>query len=78
MTSGWTTDPHILGGYSIVLPGRADDRETLTEPFDARIRLAGEACSIEHFGTAHGAWATGIEQVNAWIEEGILTPARPA
>ncbi|MEM6930961.1 MAG: NAD(P)/FAD-dependent oxidoreductase, partial [Myxococcota bacterium] len=76
VTSGWTIDPRILGGYSIVLPGRAHARETLAEPFDGRIRLAGEACSIAHFGTAHGAWATGIEQVNSWIEEGLLIPTR--
>jgi len=72
VTSAWGVDPRILGGYSVARPGRAEDRARLARPFDARVRLAGEACSIEHFGTAHGAWATGAEAVSALLTEGVL------
>ncbi len=71
VSSSWTRDPLIRGGYSTALPGRAADRRVLATAFDERVRLAGEACSIEHFGTVHGAWATGVEGVSRLIAEGL-------
>ena len=46
-------DAFANGSYSCALPGHADDRLTLVAPVDERLYFAGEACSINFFGTAH-------------------------
>jgi monoamine oxidase len=56
--SAWVLDPYSNGSYSCALPGHADDRLVLAEPVDERIHFAGEACSVEFFGTAHAAFIT--------------------
>lgn len=56
----WNQDPLTLGAYSAGLPGLADKRLVLAEPFDDELFLAGEHCSIKAFSTVHGAWETGI------------------
>ncbi len=57
-SSAWATDPFARGSYSCALPGHADDRAILSTPIDDRLFFAGEACSREHFGTAHAAFMT--------------------
>ncbi|MGH6900949.1 MAG: flavin monoamine oxidase family protein, partial [Geminicoccaceae bacterium] len=57
--TGWVRDPDILGGYSCALPGMAHLRPLLAEPLAGRVFFAGEACSLEAFGTVHGARASG-------------------
>ena len=59
-SSAWVLDPLANGSYSCALPGHADDRAILAAPVDDRLFFAGEACSIEFFGTAHGAYLTGL------------------
>ncbi|MGH7088505.1 MAG: flavin monoamine oxidase family protein, partial [Stellaceae bacterium] len=54
--SAWVLDPYANGSYSCALPGHADDRLILATPVDERLFFAGEACSVEFFGTAHGAF----------------------
>jgi monoamine oxidase len=64
----WGRDPFALGSYSFARPGQADARKVLTTPVDDRLFFAGEACSIEDYSTAHGAFLTGVaaaEQVIA-------------
>lgn len=61
VSTGWSTDPWSLGSYSVALPGRAHLRERLSEPVHDRVFFAGEACSIEHFGTVHGAWHSAVD-----------------
>jgi monoamine oxidase len=58
-TTAWVHDPDILGGYSCALPGKAHLRPVLEEPLAERVFFAGEACSLEAFGTVHGARASG-------------------
>jgi monoamine oxidase len=58
--SEWTQDPWSRGAYSAALPGCAHLRERLTEPLGERVFFAGEACSIDYFGTINGAWLTGV------------------
>ena len=58
--SAWVLDPLANGSYSCALPGHADDRAVLAAPVDDRLFFAGEACSIEFFGTAHGAYLSGV------------------
>jgi len=57
--SAWTDDPFARGSYSMALPGHADAREVLAAPVNDRLFFAGEACSLPHFGTAHGALLSG-------------------
>ena len=59
VTVGWSQDPWSRGSYSAARPGHAHARELLEEPVGERLFLAGEACSVEHFGTIHGAWESG-------------------
>ncbi len=59
LSTGWGRDPHALGSYSAAKPGRAHSREVLASPVSPRLQLAGEACSISHYGTLHGAWLSG-------------------
>jgi len=57
---GWGTDPFARGAYSHALPGKADCRRVLAAPVDDRLFFAGEACSLDFFSTAHGAYLTGV------------------
>jgi monoamine oxidase len=56
----WGTDPFARGAYSHALPGKADCRRVLAVPVDDRLFFAGEACSLDFFSTAHGAYLTGV------------------
>ena len=64
-TTAWCRDPDVMGGYSCALPGHAHLRARLTEPLVERVFFAGEACSLEHYGTVHGAWETGVAAAHA-------------
>ena len=61
--TGWGSDPHIRGAYSLARPGRADARERLGKALAGRLYFAGEAVSATAFGTAHGAWESGIAAI---------------
>jgi monoamine oxidase len=56
----WGADPFARGSYSFALPGKAEYRAVLAAPVGDRLFFAGEACSQNHFSTAHGAYRTGI------------------
>jgi monoamine oxidase len=56
----WGIDPFAGGAYSYAKPGYADCRTVLAAPVDGRLFFAGEACSVDDFSTAHGAYLTGI------------------
>jgi monoamine oxidase len=61
LSSSWVSDPFSMGSYSAALPGKAHLREQLNRPVADRIYFAGEASSVNHFGTVHGAWHSAIE-----------------
>lgn len=61
----WGNDPFARGSYSFALPERADDRARLAAPVDNRLFFAGEACSINDYSTAHGAYLTGLAAADA-------------
>jgi monoamine oxidase len=63
--SFWRRDEFARGSYSYALPGHADDRARLAEPVDDRLFFAGEACSLNFFSTAHGAYETGTAAADA-------------
>jgi monoamine oxidase len=57
--SRWTQDPLSMGGWSVARPGRAHQRMALRAPVRERIWFAGEATSVEQWGTVGGAWLEG-------------------
>ncbi len=61
----WDGDPFARGSYSAALPGRADGRAVLAAPVEDRLFFAGEACSVNDYSTAHGAYLTGIAAAEA-------------
>jgi monoamine oxidase len=65
LATGWTADPFSQGGYSAATAGLAHLRPRLAEPFDERLFLAGEHCSVDFYSTVHGAWLTG-ERAASW------------
>lgn len=60
LSSSWGMDPWSRGSYSATLPGKARAREQLNLSLRDRIFFAGEACSINYFGTIHGAWYSAV------------------
>lgn len=63
--SAWAADPWSKGAYSYARPGGADGRAVLAEPLADRLFFAGEACSLDSYSTAHGAYLTGIAAADA-------------
>lgn len=63
LATRFDVDPWIGGGYSFGRVGYRNQRAALAEPVDERVYFAGEACSVEHPATAHGAFATGVAAV---------------
>lgn len=57
----WQADPFSLGAYSYVRVGGDGAQESLAQPLAETLFFAGEASETEgHFGTVHGAMATGL------------------
>ena len=63
----WGTDPFAGGAYSYAKPGFADCRKALAAPVNGRLFFAGEACSVDDFSTAHGAYLTGLAAAEALL-----------
>jgi monoamine oxidase len=64
-TTAWASDPWACGSYSYARVGQADARAALAAPHEDRLFFAGEACSVQDFSTAHGAYRTGIVAAEA-------------
>ncbi len=57
----WAQDEFSFGSYSFNAVGMDENaRDVLAEPIAQRVYFAGEATHTEHFGTAHGAYLSGI------------------
>ncbi len=63
--SAWGFDPWIKGAYSSTVPGSVEPRKVLARPVDQKLFFAGEATSLREFNTAHGAWKSGQDAVQA-------------
>ena len=59
VATGWRGEPFIGGAYSHARPGCSGARAVLARPLAGRLFFAGEACSLDAYGTVHGAWASG-------------------
>lgn len=57
----WATDPFSLGSYSYNPVGaRPNMRKVLAAPLKKMVFFAGEASDHDYFGTAHGAYLSGL------------------
>lgn len=57
----WATDPFSLGSYSYNSVGAVPEmRQELAAPLGKSIFFAGEASHQDYFGTAHGAYLSGV------------------
>jgi monoamine oxidase len=65
--SNWARMQRIGGAYSYAMPGHANARRRLAEPFEARVFFAGEATMKGDYSTAHGALDSGVRAANAAI-----------
>jgi monoamine oxidase len=65
--TAWARDPYARGSYSHAMPGHADARSILAAPVDERLFFAGEACMVQDFSTAHGAYRSGVAAADAVI-----------
>ncbi|XP_022857032.1 probable polyamine oxidase 4 isoform X1 [Olea europaea var. sylvestris] len=60
LVSCWGSDPNILGCYSYDAVGNSDDiYDRLREPF-GNLFFGGEAMSLDHQGSVHGAYSAGV------------------
>jgi monoamine oxidase len=66
--TAWARDPYAQGSYSYALPGHADARAALAAPVEERLFFAGEACMVNDFSTAHGAYRSGLKAADAVID----------
>ncbi|WP_349360928.1 FAD-dependent oxidoreductase [Stappia sp.] len=58
----WSRDPFARGAYSFAAVGaQPHDFNTLAEPIEKTLLLAGEHTTFRHHGTAHGAYLSGLE-----------------
>jgi monoamine oxidase len=55
----WRDDPFSLGAYSYVPVNGLEAQRALSQPIDDILFFAGEATSVGHIGTVHGALQTG-------------------
>lgn len=55
----WRADPFSLGAYSYVPVDGLESQRALAEPVNGTLFFAGEATSVGHIGTVHGAIQTG-------------------
>ncbi|UZQ52855.1 FAD-dependent oxidoreductase [Trichothermofontia sichuanensis B231] len=62
----WATDPFALGAYSYYAVGSTPRmRQALAVPLEKRLFFAGEATHPDFFGTAHGAYLSGLRAAAA-------------
>ncbi len=58
----WKGDPFALGSYSFNAVGTSRDTRKAFHPIHAgRIAFAGEATSVSHYQTVHGAYQSGLD-----------------
>ena len=58
-THDWGSDPLSRGAYAYLPVNGLDAQRTLARPLEDTIYFAGEAISVGHIGTVHGAIASG-------------------
>jgi monoamine oxidase len=56
----WSSDPFSRGAYAYLPVNGLEAQQALAQPVDDILFFAGEATSVGHIGTVHGAIATGL------------------
>lgn len=64
----WRRDRLSLGSWAVVPPGAAQARRTLQQPIAEKLWFAGEALSVDQWGTVGGAYAEGMRAADEVIE----------
>ena len=69
-THDWGSDPFSRGAYAYLPVNGLEAQRTLARPLDGTVYFAGEAISVGHIGTVHGAIASGrlaaTKMLRAW------------
>lgn len=66
----WASDPYSFGSYSFNAVGSNPAmRNTLAVPLGQQVFFAGEATQKDYFGTAHGAFLSGIAAASAILQQ---------
>jgi monoamine oxidase len=55
----WRNDPFTCGAYAYLPVNGIEAQRILSEPIDSKLFWAGEATSVGHIGTVHGAIQSG-------------------
>jgi monoamine oxidase len=77
LKTGWSADPFARGAYAHVPVGATpDDLAAMAEPEGERLFFAGEATSQEHWGSAHGAYLSGVREAARLLGDPSIVPAR--
>lgn len=72
----WATDSFAKGSYSYNALGSTPNmRSALAVPLNARLFFAGEATNRDYFGTAHGAYLSGIRAAQEVMMERHRKPS---
>ena len=69
ITTAWASEPLTKGSYSYSIPGQSSSRIKLSKNIDKKIYISGEATEINHYGTAHGAYFSGIRAAEEVIAD---------
>ena len=64
ITTAWASEPLTKGSYSYAYPTKSFAREDLAKTIENKIYFAGEATEKKHYGTAHGAYFSGVRVAN--------------
>jgi monoamine oxidase len=56
----WSSDPFTRGGYAYLPVDGLKAQQSLAQPVNKVLFFAGEATSVGHIGTVHGAVASGL------------------
>ena len=71
-THNWHRDRYSAGAYSYIPVGGVDAEAQLGRPLENTLFFAGEATNSDgHFGTVHGAIATGVRAAREIKAEGV-------
>jgi monoamine oxidase len=65
----WHADQFSLGAYSYVPVNGLSSQEVMSKPVNGTLYFAGEALSVGHIGTVHGALMTGQRAAQELLED---------
>lgn len=66
----WSAEPYIKGAYSYSFKGKQKQIvDTIVQPLNNTIYFAGEALSVKHQATVHGAIESGYASIKKMLED---------